>query len=159
MITRILYNEERGAYSKVVNHPVQTWEWGNFQESQGHTVYRLGVFNQKKLVDAYTLSFHKIPKTNFSIGTILRGPKIDKDMLANVKKIAEKENAIFVKYEPDIIEKIYNDRYEVIKTIGEGGMANVFLAFDTILNRKVAIKILKILCFPFNAGWSSQVAR
>ncbi len=115
MITRILYNEERGAYSKVVNHPVQTWEWGNFQESQGHTVYRLGVFNQKKLVDAYTLSFHKIPKTNFSIGTILRGPKIDKDMLANVKKIAEKENAIFVKYEPDIIEKIYNDRYEVIK--------------------------------------------
>ena len=45
----------------------------------------------------------------------MRGPKIDKDMIANVKKIAEKENAIFVKYEPDVIEKIYNDRYEVIK--------------------------------------------
>ena len=36
-----------------------------------------------------------------------------------------------------------NDRYEVIKTIGEGGMANVYLAEDTILNRKVAIKVLR----------------
>ena len=26
-----------------------------------------------------------------------------------------------------------NDRYEIIKTIGEGGMANVYLAEDTIL--------------------------
>lgn len=36
-----------------------------------------------------------------------------------------------------------NDRYEIIKTIGEGGMANVYLANDTILDRKVAIKVLR----------------
>ena len=36
-----------------------------------------------------------------------------------------------------------NDRYEIIKTIGEGGMANVYLAYDTILDRKVAIKVLR----------------
>ena len=36
-----------------------------------------------------------------------------------------------------------NDRYEIIKSIGEGGMANVYLANDTILNRKVAIKVLR----------------
>lgn len=36
-----------------------------------------------------------------------------------------------------------NDRYEIIKSIGEGGMANVYLAQDTILNRKVAIKVLR----------------
>lgn len=36
-----------------------------------------------------------------------------------------------------------NDRYEIIKTIGEGGMANVYLAEDTILERKVAIKVLR----------------
>ena len=36
-----------------------------------------------------------------------------------------------------------NDRYEIIKTIGEGGMANVYLAHDTILDRKVAIKVLR----------------
>lgn len=36
-----------------------------------------------------------------------------------------------------------NDRYEIIRNIGEGGMANVYLAIDTILNRKVAVKILR----------------
>ena len=36
-----------------------------------------------------------------------------------------------------------NDRYEIIKTIGEGGMANVYLAYDTILERNVAVKVLR----------------
>ena len=36
-----------------------------------------------------------------------------------------------------------NDRYEVIRSIGEGGMANVYLGYDTILDRNVAIKILR----------------
>ena len=36
-----------------------------------------------------------------------------------------------------------NDRYEILTTIGEGGMANVYLAKDTILDRKVAIKVLR----------------
>ncbi len=36
-----------------------------------------------------------------------------------------------------------NDRYEIIRVIGEGGMANVYLANDLILNRKVAVKVLR----------------
>jgi serine/threonine-protein kinase len=36
-----------------------------------------------------------------------------------------------------------NDRYEIVRSIGEGGMANVYLGVDTILNRNVAIKILR----------------
>ena len=36
-----------------------------------------------------------------------------------------------------------SDRYQIIKSIGEGGMANVYLAYDTILDRNVAIKILR----------------
>jgi lipid II:glycine glycyltransferase (peptidoglycan interpeptide bridge formation enzyme) len=108
MITRILYNEEKEAYDRVVRHPVQTWAWGDFQTNQGHKIYRLGVFDQKNMVAAYSLSFHLIPKTNFSIGTILRGPKIDTDMITNVRKIALDENAIFVKFEPDVIAKTYD---------------------------------------------------
>ena len=42
------------------------------------------------------------------------------------------------------IGKIYADRYHVIREIGRGGMANVYLAEDTYLdNRQVAIKILR----------------
>ena len=36
-----------------------------------------------------------------------------------------------------------NGRYEIIRSIGEGGMANVYLAYDTILNRNVAVKLLR----------------
>ena len=36
-----------------------------------------------------------------------------------------------------------SDRYQVIKNIGEGGMANVYLAYDTILDRNVAVKVLR----------------
>ena len=35
-----------------------------------------------------------------------------------------------------------NDRYEIIRSIGEGGMANVYLGHDIIFDRKVAIKVL-----------------
>ena len=36
-----------------------------------------------------------------------------------------------------------SDRYEIKKLIGEGGMANVYLGYDTILERDVAIKVLR----------------
>ena len=38
---------------------------------------------------------------------------------------------------------IIGDRYEIKKSLGEGGMANVYLANDILLNREVAIKMLR----------------
>lgn len=39
--------------------------------------------------------------------------------------------------------QLINDRYEIQRLIGEGGMANVYLAKDTILDRRVAVKVLR----------------
>lgn len=41
------------------------------------------------------------------------------------------------------IGKKVNGRYKIIGNIGSGGMANVFLAHDLILDREVAIKVLR----------------
>lgn len=41
------------------------------------------------------------------------------------------------------IGKKINGRYKIIGNIGSGGMANVFLAHDLILDREVAIKVLR----------------
>ena len=43
----------------------------------------------------------------------------------------------------DLIGKVIGNRYEIITEVGNGGMATVYKAKDNILNRLVAIKILK----------------
>lgn len=43
----------------------------------------------------------------------------------------------------NLIGNTLNDRYDVIEKIGAGGMATVYKAKDTLLNRFVAIKILR----------------
>ena len=41
------------------------------------------------------------------------------------------------------MSEIIGNRYQITKLIGKGGMAEVYLAWDAILNREVAIKVLK----------------
>ena len=38
---------------------------------------------------------------------------------------------------------ILNNRYEIIRPVGSGGMAEVFLAHDNLLDRNVAVKMLR----------------
>lgn len=42
-----------------------------------------------------------------------------------------------------ILGTVLNERYKIIRYIGGGGMANVYLGEDLILNREVALKVLK----------------
>ena len=41
------------------------------------------------------------------------------------------------------MNKMIGERYMLVTSLGEGGMADVYLAVDTILNREVAVKVLR----------------
>ena len=41
------------------------------------------------------------------------------------------------------INDVIDDRYKILKVLGEGGMAIVYLANDIITNKEVAVKIIK----------------
>ena len=41
------------------------------------------------------------------------------------------------------MSRLFNSRYQIGEMIGTGGMADVYVADDTRLNRKVAVKILR----------------
>ncbi len=43
----------------------------------------------------------------------------------------------------EMIGKVLGNRYEIKELIGTGGMATVYKAFDKLLNRNIAVKILK----------------
>jgi len=112
MITRLLYDNEKAAYDAVVTHPVQSWMWGEFEKKQGNIVYRLGIFDNEKLVSGYTVSFKKLPRVQYSAGKCLRGPAIDYDMIQNIKRLAIENHAIFVKLEPDVAEYYFENGTE-----------------------------------------------
>lgn len=74
-------------------HPLQSPEWGKFREKTGVKVIRL---------NNWQLTVHPIPRTPWTILYFPKGPKPNKLMLDELRKIGGQERAILVKLEPNI---------------------------------------------------------
>lgn len=102
MSIKTITPNEKIQLNKVVNHPVQSWEWGEFREKTGIKVLRLGTFSGNKLTEAYQITVHTIPYTNFKIGVFFKGPSPTASMLDALREFGRKEGLIFIRMEPNV---------------------------------------------------------
>lgn len=92
---------EKKSYNKVVTHPLQSYEWGEFRKATGVKVIRRGFLQDGKLHDAFTLTIHPIPNTPFTIGYLPKGMMPTKSVISELKKIGKQEKCIFIQLEPN----------------------------------------------------------
>ncbi len=109
MTVREVSAKDKAQFNFAVDHPLQSWEWGEFRQKTGKKVIRLGVFEGDKLTTGYQLTVHPLSKTGFSVLYLPRGPIPDKTMLEVLRKIGQKEKAILIKMEPDVATEISNN--------------------------------------------------
>lgn len=86
--------------NKIAQHPLQTWEWGEFRKATGNEILRTH-YGQ--------LTLHKLPFTNYKIGMFLKGPEPTAEMLKELKELGEKNNLVFIKFEPAAGFKMENE--------------------------------------------------
>ncbi|MBM3209650.1 peptidoglycan bridge formation glycyltransferase FemA/FemB family protein [Candidatus Shapirobacteria bacterium] len=103
MFFREISEKDKEAYNQVVSHPVQSWEWGRFRQETGVEVLRLGQFDGEKLVSAFQIFFHRVPRLNFTVGYLPRAPLPDKKILSILTEIGKERNCVFIKFEPDCL--------------------------------------------------------
>jgi lipid II:glycine glycyltransferase (peptidoglycan interpeptide bridge formation enzyme) len=102
MLIRSVRDEERAQYDTVVQHPLQSWGWGEFRKQTGVAVERLGFYEEGKLVNGLQVSFHPLPVIGKTAGYVPKGFMPDEDQLAALKKLGQQHNALFIKLEPNV---------------------------------------------------------
>lgn len=102
MIYRIPRDDEQALYEKLTHHPLQSWAWGDFRKQSGVDTKRMLGFDGNEAVGQMQVTFHAVPKLPYTIGYYPRGTWPDDIQLAALKDLGKRENAIFIKLEPDV---------------------------------------------------------
>jgi lipid II:glycine glycyltransferase (peptidoglycan interpeptide bridge formation enzyme) len=106
MLIRELREDEHSQYNAAVEHPLQSWEWGEFRKKTGVQVERIGFFDNGKLVRAMQITFHDIPVLGRKLGYFPKGPMPDEEQLSILEQLGKKHNAVFIKMEPNIAQPL-----------------------------------------------------
>jgi len=102
--------QDRIEYNRLVTHPLQSFEWGEFRKEEGIKIVRIGFYDENKLKSGFTLSIHPIPKTKWNIGYLPKGTFPNKELLKILKETGKKYNCIFIQLEPNEIHSQENDK-------------------------------------------------
>jgi lipid II:glycine glycyltransferase (peptidoglycan interpeptide bridge formation enzyme) len=115
-----IQTKEKSKFNKKANHPVQSWEWGEFRKATGNEIVRL---------DFGQITLHKIPLLPYKIGVFVKCPKPTKKFFSTLKNLAKEHSLIFIRLEPStpiVIRDIKNknrietnDKEKLLKVLKE----------------------------------------
>jgi lipid II:glycine glycyltransferase (peptidoglycan interpeptide bridge formation enzyme) len=125
-------DSNKDGYNKVVGHPLQSYEWGEFRKKTGVKVIRRGLVRNRKMVDGFTLTIHKIPRTGFNIGYLPKGNRPTTDLIEELKRIWSENNCIFIQLEPNI--KISNFKFQISNFGLKPAAHPLFTKYTFVLN-------------------------
>lgn len=124
---------EKKQFNTVVQHPLQSYDWGEFREKTHTKVIRKAFFENEKIKHAFQLTIHPIPHTKFTIGYLPKGDLPTPLLLDALKKIGREENCIFIQLEPNTEHTEKDLQY--LKTLGLKTAAHpLFTKFTFILD-------------------------
>lgn len=96
-------NEDKEEFNQVMNHPLQTFEWGEFRKRIGTKVVRKALIDEKgKFLDGFTLTIHKVPFLPYNIGYVGKGNLPSKEILVELERIGKEEKCIYIQLEPNV---------------------------------------------------------
>lgn len=105
ILSAYTYNSrDQAAWNKLVRHPLQSWEWGEFREKSGIRTVRLGIKQDSKTIAGWQIFFHRIPHTGKTIGYFPKGPMYDRYMISVLNDLGRQYHAVFIQLEPDVIK-------------------------------------------------------
>ncbi len=94
--------KDKDAFNKLATHPLQSFEWGEFREHTGIRVVRRGLEQNDKLIQAFQLTIHNIPRTPWTIGYLPKGTLPTKELLEELQRVGKENNCIFIQLEPNV---------------------------------------------------------
>jgi len=102
MIIRDVGIEEKQLFNQAADHPLQSYEWGEFRKKTGVKVVRKGIFEGKKLNESVQVTIHPLPKLNRNVGYFPKGGMPNEPQLEILKKIGKENRCVMIKLEPNI---------------------------------------------------------
>lgn len=114
MVIREILLEEKDRYNQIVEHPLQTYEWGEFRKKMGISLVRLGMFESGKLLAGFQFTIHHVPLLGIKVGYLPKGPKLSKDILDGIKEACQSHNCAFLKLEPNVEQGIDLETTELL---------------------------------------------
>ncbi|MEK9176015.1 MAG: peptidoglycan bridge formation glycyltransferase FemA/FemB family protein [Patescibacteria group bacterium] len=90
-------------YNLSVNHPLQSFEWGEFRKKTGVDVVRKGIININSIINPYQITLHKTPNFPYIIGYFPKGEIPSKELLDELHEVGKQKGLSFIQLEPNAV--------------------------------------------------------